>query len=248
MGGVGWCATRGAQPSEWRTPSSSKLIPERGREIVHFPRTRVAPLAASLGAGLLLGIVGPVAGKWDNPICVALHVVFSGGWSWASFAFLVGYFRRSKLESALLSSSGLAIGVVTYYLFKDMSPLAPVGMESGASSEGLLSRILVWGVAAFALGGPMGLLGNLARVPGLGGLLFRLVVPLVAFYETSMRLTVEAHGQDPAIVITWNLIRFVAGIVALALVGHTIWSWWHARRTRSSGSDELRARGDMTSV
>lgn len=215
---------------------------------MHFPRTRVAPIAASLGAGLLLGIVGPVAGKWDNPICVALHVVSSGGWSWAGFAFLVGCFRRSKLESVLLSSSGLAIGVVTYYLFKDISPLAPVGMESGASSEGLSSRILVWGVAAFALGGPMGLLGNLARVPGLGGLLFRLVVPFIAFYETSMRLAVEANGQDPAIVITWHLIRFAAGVVALALVGHTIWSWWHARRTRSPESDELRASGDMTSV
>lgn len=221
---------------------------ERGKEIVHVLRTRVAPFAASLGAGLLLGIVGPIAGKWDNPVCVTLNLVFSGGWSWACYAFLVGYFRRSKVESALLSSLGLAIGVVAYYLCKAMSPIVPAGLESGASSEGLSSRILVWGVAAFALGAPVGLLGNLARVRGVGGLPFRLIIPLVAFFETSMRLTTEADGQGPVVGITWNVIRFVAGAVALALVGHTIWSWWHPRRTCSPGSDEHRARGGITSV
>lgn len=236
-----------AQPRSGAT-SNSDLITERGREIVYFPRTRVAPLAASLGAGLLLGLVGPVAGKWDNAVCVALSLVFSGGWSWACYAFLVGYFRRSKIESALLSSLGLAVGVVTYYLFKDMSPTVPAGLESGASGEGLSSRILVWGIAAFALGAPVGLLGNLARVPGVGGLPFRLMVQLVAFYETSMRLTAEADGQGLVVGMTWNVIRFVAGAVALALVGHTIWSWWHARRTRSSRSDEHRAREGTTSV
>lgn len=113
---------------------------------MRFLRTRVVPVAVSLGAGLLLGLVGPVAGEWDNPVCVAVSTVFSSGWPWACYAFLVGYFRRSKIESALLPSLGLAIGVVTYYLFKSMNltipagmePAAsvPVGMESGASSEG----------------------------------------------------------------------------------------------------------------
>ncbi|WP_242441125.1 hypothetical protein [Streptomyces sp. CB02923] len=193
-------------------------------------------------------MAGPVAGKWDNPFCAALSLVFSGGWSWACYAFLVGYFRRSKIESTLLPSLGLAIGVVAYYLFKDMSPAVPAGLESGTSGEKLFSRILTWGIAAFALGAPVGLLGNLARVPGVGGLPFRLIIPLVAFFETSMRLTAEADGQGPLVGMMWNVIRFAACAVALALVGHTIWSWWHARRTRPSEADEHRARGGITSV
>ncbi len=237
-------------PTQPRSGVTSKSDSNTGQggEIIHFPRTRVAPIAASLGAGLLLGLVGPVAGKWDNPVCVALNLVFSGGWSWACYAFLVGYSRRSKVESALLSSLGLALGVVAYYMFKDMSPTVPAGLESGASGEGPFSRILTWGTAAFVLGAPVGLLGNLARTPGVRGLPLRLIVPLVAFFETSMRLAVEADGQGPAVGITWNVIRFIAGTVALALVSHTVWSWWHVRRARSSGQEEHRAGADITPV
>ncbi|MFI0260849.1 hypothetical protein ACH4OW_17635 [Streptomyces sp. NPDC017056] len=138
--------------------------------------------------------------------------------------------------------------MVTYYLFKDMSPAIPGGLESGASGENIFSRILIWGIAAFALGAPVGLLGNLARVPGVGGLPFRLIIPLVAFFETSMRLMAEADGQGPVVGITWNVIRFAAGAVALTLVGHTVWSWWHTRRTRSSREGEHRAKDGITPV
>ncbi|MFD7785128.1 hypothetical protein ACFV4Q_18780 [Streptomyces nojiriensis] len=198
-----------------------------------FPRARAASLAAPLGVGLVLGLLGPISEKWDNPVSVAVNAVFSGGWSWACYAFLVGYFRRSKIEAALLASFGLAIGVVAYYLFKNMGVAAPSGMEVGASGGGSLSGIMVWGTLAFVFGAPVGFLGNLARVPGVGGLFFRLLIPLVAFYETSMRLTEESRGAGPVVGITWNAVRFGAVAVALALVGHVIWNWWHSRRTRS---------------
>ncbi|MFD3585563.1 hypothetical protein [Streptomyces sp. NPDC058683] len=197
--------------------------------------------------GLLLGLAGPLAEKCGNPDCVTLNAVFSSGWSWACYAFLVGYLRRSKIESALLSSLGLAVGVVAYYLFKYLSPTIPAGLESGAVSEGISSGMFVWGIAAFILGAPLGLFGNLARIPGVGGLPFRLVVPFVTFFETSMRLATEADRQRVVVEITWTVIRFIAAAVALALVGHTIRSWWHARRTHSSGSDEHRA-GEISSV
>lgn len=213
-------------------------------------RTRVVPVAASLGAGLLLGLVGPVADKMDNHFCVAVGAVFSGGWSWACYAFMVGCSRRSKIESALLSSLGLALGVVAYYIFKDLSPAIPQGAEPVSASsgiqpdvagQGISPQIIVWGTAAFVLGAPVGILGNLARIPGVGGLGFRLIVPLVAFYETSVRLSVEADGQNPVVGTTWSIIRFAAGAVALTLVSHTIWRWWHARRTyaRSGGGDRI---------
>ncbi|WP_209312817.1 hypothetical protein [Streptomyces lonarensis] len=199
---------------------------------MNFLRYRVISVVVSLVAGLLLGIAGPLAGEWDGPIAVALHLTFSGGWSWAAYAFLVGYFSRSKIESALLSSCGLTIGVIAYYLYKHISPLAPVGMEYGAPSEGLSSRIITWGVMAFLLGAPVGLLGYLARMPGVRGLLFRLVVPFVAFYETSMRLTMEADRQGPMVGATWQVIRLVAVAVALALVVHAVRSGWQARHPR----------------
>ncbi|MEU2395543.1 hypothetical protein [Streptomyces sp. NPDC007369] len=196
---------------------------------------------------MALGLSGPLAGKFDNPVCVALNLVLAGGWSWACFAFLVGYFRRSKIESALLSSSALAIGVVVYYSFKTLSPAAPIGLTvSGGSvsgsTEGLSSGILVWGIAALVLGAPLGFMGNLARTPGVRGLPFRLIVPLIAFYETSMRLAVEADGQSSVVVVTWHAIRVAAAIVALVLAAHTLWSWRRARRNHSEVSDTCDSR------
>lgn len=153
----------------------------------------------------------------------------------------MGYFRRSKIESALLPSLGLAIGVVTYYLFKDMNPTipagmepavsVPAGMESGASSE---DHILVWGIAAFVFSAPVGLVGNVARTPGVAGLLFRLLVPLIAFFEATQRLSTEADSRGMTFFMTWNTIRVAAIISAVALVGHTVWSW-RARPSRPEG-------------
>ncbi|MFJ9646345.1 hypothetical protein [Streptomyces sp. NPDC101206] len=214
---------------------------------MHLARGRVAPVTVSLGAGLLLGLVGPIAGKWDNPACVAASIVFSSGWPWACYALLVGYFRRSKIESALLASLGLAIGVVTYYVFKDLNPTIPAGLESATSvPDGMESntfnkaQILVWGMAAFVFGAPVGLMGNVARTPGIGGLPFRLLVPLTAFFEATQRLSVEADSQGPVFAVTWNVTRVAACVVAVALVGHTVWSW-RVRRSRADGRTEAAA-------
>lgn len=212
-------------------------------------RTRVAPVAVALGTGLLLGLVGPAAEKFDNSFCIATGAVFSAGWSWACYGFLVGHSRRSKIESALLSSLGLAVGVVAYYISKDISPHVPQGVEPAtvstgirpdASVEGASSQILVWGSAALIFGLPVGLLGNLARMPGIRGLGFRLIIPLVAFYETSVRLSVEADSQAPVVELTWSFIRLAAGAVALILVSHAIWSWWYSRRTHTRSDSGVR--------
>ncbi|MFC4035735.1 hypothetical protein ACFO3J_30320 [Streptomyces polygonati] len=233
----------GVAPSPALTYS---LNGKRGTEIIRLTFGRVVPVAASLGAGLLLGLVGPVTGEWDNPVCAALSIIFSSGWPWAGYAFLVGYFRSSKIESVLLSSLGLTIGVVAYYLFKDMNPTIPAGMESatsvpagmeaGASSEG---KILVWGTAALVLGAPVGLVGNVARTPGVGGLLFRLLIPLIAFFEATQRLSTEADRQGMTFSMTWNATRVAAIVSAVALVGHTAWSW----RTRRSRTEERAEAG-----
>ncbi|MEW5534536.1 hypothetical protein [Streptomyces virginiae] len=202
------------------------------------------PVAASLGAGLLLGLVGPVAEKWDSPFCVAVSIVFSSGWPWACYAFTVGRSRRSKIESALLASLGLAIGVVTYYVFKDINPTIPAGMEEATSVPAGMepdtsgqSQILLWGAAAFVFGAPVGLMGNVARTPGVGGLLFRLVVPLTAFFEATQRLSVEADSEGAVFALTWNVTRVAACVAAVALIGHTVWSW-RVRHGRVDGPPE----------
>ncbi|MFE5491064.1 hypothetical protein ACFQ7Z_14080 [Streptomyces virginiae] len=192
--------------------------------------------------------MGPVAGKWDQPFCVAVSIVFSSGWPWACYAFMVGYFRPSKIESALLASLGLAIGVVTYYVFKDIDPTIPAGMEEATSvpagvepdSSGQ-GQILLWGAAAFVFGAPVGLMGNVARTPGVGGLLFRLVVPLTAFFEATQRLSVEAESEGAVFALIWNVTRVAACVAAVALIGHTVWSW-RVRRGRAAVPADAAAR------
>ncbi|MEU6299361.1 hypothetical protein [Streptomyces erythrochromogenes] len=191
--------------------------------------------------------MGPIAGKGDNPLLVAVSIAFSSGWPWACYAFTVGYFRRSKIESALLASLGLTIGVVTYYVFKDMNPTIPAGMEIATSvPEGMepqgagQGQILLWGTAAFVLGAPVGLMGNVARTPGIGGLLFRLVIPFTAFFEATQRLRVEAESEGAVFALTWQVTRVAACVVAVALIGHTVWSW-RVRRRRADGRPEAAA-------
>lgn len=212
-----------------RARSNAALGPEVER--VNFWGARAASFAVPLGLGLLLGLIGPTAEHWGRRPGAAVGAVFTGGWPWACYAFLVGYFRRSKIESVVLAPLGLAIGVVAYYLIKvSLNSLGGLN-SSGAESSG----IALWGVLAFLFGAPLGLLGNLAQVPGVGGLFFRLLVPLVAFYETSMRLETESRGPSRVVLATWTTVRFTAVAVAVALVGHTVWGWWRSRRIRSAG-------------
>ncbi|MHC6625115.1 hypothetical protein ACYTFC_03205 [Streptomyces globosus] len=197
---------------------------------------------------MALGLVGPLAEKWDYSVCAALSIVFSSGWPWACYALLVGYFRRRKTESALLASVGLAIGVVAYYLFKDIYPTIPAGTTLATSipagmeveSSGPEGQMFVWGTAAFVFGAPLGLIGNVARTPGVGGLLFRLLAPLIAFFEANQRLHVESESQGPLFAWTWNTTRVAACVAALALVGHTVWRR-RVRRSRASGQTEAAA-------
>ncbi|MFE7330815.1 hypothetical protein ACFU8W_38930 [Streptomyces sp. NPDC057565] len=171
-------------------------------------------------------------GKFDNPICHAAALIFSSGWAWVCFAFLVGFSRRSKIESALLASSALALAVVVYYVFKFMFPTVPIGrLISSGSGEGLASKILAWGIVAFVFGAPVGLFGNIARTCGIGGLPFRLLIPLTAFVETSARLDAEAASQGLVTEITWNAIRIAAGVAFVALLVHGLMAW-RAQRDR----------------
>lgn len=88
----------------------------------------------------------------------------------------------------------------------------------------------------------MGLSGNLAATPGVGGLPFRLLVPLIAFYETYWRLRVEAASAGPVAEGTWRTLQVLAVLTAVVLVGHTLWRW----RTRHDES--VRQTGQRAAV
>ncbi|MFB0630587.1 hypothetical protein [Streptomyces sp. AB3(2024)] len=194
-------------------------------------RDRITPILVIAGSGVAIGALGALTGHSDSPLSHAVSLVFSGGWSWACFAFLVGCFRHSKAESAVLASLGLAIGVVVYYVLKALIPVKAIGMEVAVTPSGgdVWSKILVWGTLAILFGAPLGLFGNLARIPGVAALPFRLLVPLIAFFETTMRVDVEAAAAGPGAESTWSAVRVLAVLAAVALVGHTVWGW-RARR------------------
>lgn len=202
---------------------------------MRLPLARIVPVTAALGAGVALGALGALPVRFDGPVFQVVGIVFSGGWSWACFAFLVGGLRRSKAEAAALAPVALAVGVVVYYLIKAVGSEAPGGDPT--------TQILVWGVAAFLFGAPMGLFGNLARNPGVSGLPLRLLVPLIAWYETSRRLEVEAAAAGPVAAGTWSTIRVVAVLAAVALVGHAAWRWRARRDGRGAGARPAAERG-----
>ncbi|MFD5510815.1 hypothetical protein ACFWIB_24015 [Streptomyces sp. NPDC127051] len=206
---------------------------------MHIPRARVVSIAVVFVSGMVLAVLGPLMGKFDNPVCHAAGLVFSSGWAWACFAFLVGFSCRSKAASALLASSALAVAVVVYYVFKYMFPTSPVGqvVSSGSGGE-LSSRILVWGMAAFVLGAPVGLFGNIARTPGIGGLPFRLIIPLTVLVETSARLKTEAASQGLVVEITWEVIRIAAGVAFAVLLLREVMAW----RARRAADREVHSR------
>ncbi|MCM2414042.1 hypothetical protein [Streptomyces sp. RKAG290] len=214
--------------------------------IAHFPRERAVRITATFAAAATLALVGPFMEKFNNPICHATALIFSSGWAWACFAFMVGFLCRSKIESALLASSTLAVAVVVYYAFKAILPTTPVGVVvSSKVGDGLTSSILVWGIAAFAFGAPVGLLGNIARTPGIGGIPYRLLIPLVAFIETSARLDTEASSQGQFVANTWSIIRIAAVLTAVALLVHGL-TTWRTQRDRPDADIGVGARKERS--
>ncbi len=205
-----------------------------------LPRPLVTSVALSLAGAVLLGLAGPLAGQFNNPVCHALNVALSGGWPWACLAFLIGYSRSSRIESTLLAASSLLVAVVVYYVFKTLNPAPPIGMTlpAGAmpvSTQNLVSGTIVWGAAAFVLCGPVGFLGNLAREPFLRGLPFRLVIPLIAFVETTMRISVESDAAGSVVSTTWQVIRALAVIAAILLLRQAVMEQRRRRSARTTG-------------
>ncbi|WP_234327407.1 hypothetical protein [Streptomyces sp. NRRL WC-3742] len=193
---------------------------------------------AALTAGALLGVLGPVTGAADGSATHAASLVLSAEWTWAALAFFVGLAQKSKTGSAVLASASLIAGVIAYYAVKlnhgdflraDLSD--PSGATTHTDWAGVLPKMVVWSVAACLLGSLLGLCGNLARRGGLLGVVFRLVVPLIAIVDTSQRLQFEGTLQGSVARATWEVVRIVAVVAVVVVTGWALL----ARRSRPAG-------------
>nr|WP_272919791.1 DUF6518 family protein [Streptomyces sp. SID5468] len=220
-------------------PGSSAWSPKRETSsIVHSSRSRILASVAALAVGAVLGVLGPLLNIAGGPTGHVASLVLSAGWAWAALAFCVGLTRRSKMESAILAPASLIIAVIAYYATKitqgdylAYDHADPSGKTTYIDWADALSKAAVWCLVACILGSLLGLAGNLARRHGIRGLPFRVLVPLVAIVDTSMRLRFDAPLQGAIPTTTWNVIRFAAVAVIVILAGHTVITTRSAERT-----------------
>ncbi|WP_406008389.1 hypothetical protein OG440_21360 [Streptomyces sp. NBC_00637] len=123
-----------------------------------------------------------------------------------------------------MAAFALAAAVVAYYVtklaqgeYREWVNLDDPSQGTHIYWAGFLSKTLFWGTAAVVLGLLLGLAGNLGRKAGPRGLPFRLLIPLTALAESSMRLHAEASSQGVVAATTWNTVRLVAAAVVIAL-------------------------------
>ncbi|MFJ2812339.1 DUF6518 family protein [Streptomyces sp. NPDC087294] len=193
-------------------------------------RSLILPPMATLAVGISLGALGPLLGTADDPVIHAMHVVLSAGWSWAALGFGVGITRNSLAQSAVLAAFSLLAGVVTYYAVKSH--------QGEVDETSFISKVIFWGLFAVILGSILGVTGKLAKSEGLLSLPFRLIIPLIALFESSMRLRSEATTQGQVVSTTWEVTRGVAVAAVIALIAQAITSW-RSRASADRGENVL---------
>ncbi|MEV4440330.1 DUF6518 family protein [Streptomyces sp. NPDC049577] len=203
-------------------------------------RSRVLAPVAALVFGAIVGMLGPLLLSVDGPVAHVGNLVLAAGWAWAAMAFFVGLGRKSRIESAILAPASLVAGVIAYYVVEAvqgkfrMSDLRFPGGVTKFDWNGFISMMGVWSLAACVFGPLLGLAGNLARNRGLRGLPYRLVIPLVAIVDTSIRLHSDAPLEGATSTATWSVIRLLAVAAIIVLVGHATITGWFRSSTRQS--------------
>ncbi|MFJ8200022.1 DUF6518 family protein [Streptomyces sp. NPDC096152] len=175
------------------------------------PRSWILTSAAALAVGAALGSLTRLLEANASTGVRAAYLVLNEAWPWSALAFCAGLACASRIASAALAAVSLAAAVAAYY-----------AVDAHAAWAGFLPATLAWGAVALVVGPFLGLAGNLARKPGLGGLPFRLMIPLLAVVETSARLRAEVSLQGSVGETAWTITRLAAVAVCLALAAHTV--------------------------
>lgn len=204
----------------------------------------------TLVAGAVLGALGPLLtrqrgdGGREAVGGVAghvVHLVASAGWSWAAFAFAIGWLCRSWRRAVWLAPAALVVAVAAYYLVKmGQGEFRAFDMTVGYSQQveplpidwsGFLAKAVAWWVAACVFGPLLGWSGALAREPHLRGLVFRLVVPLIAIVDMSVRLPGSPELDGAVATGTWSVVRIAAVVACALLTAWALHTTIRARRT-----------------
>ncbi|MGI5438856.1 DUF6518 family protein [Streptomyces shenzhenensis] len=183
----------------------------------------------ALTAGAVFGVLAPLLEPVGIPVVHAIHLVLAAGWSWSALAFCVGLAQESRLRAAVLASVSLMAAVFAYYVtklekgkFQLLVDMKDPAQGTQVHWAGFLSATVIWCIAAAVLGPILGLAGNLAWDRGVGGLPFRVLIPVLAVVETSVRLRFEASSQGALAGTAWSVTRLVAVAVIAVLVAHVV--------------------------
>lgn len=93
---------------------------------------------------------------------------------WAGLAVLSGWLVRRPVQAVAAGVTACLLALVAHY---------GVGSVLGQFDSGVWADNAYWFAAAVVLGGPLGLVGAIARRPARWGLAARLVVPVAAVLE-----------------------------------------------------------------
>ncbi len=138
-------------------------------------------LVAAIGLALLssasnVTTVSQLSGEADTLVAVrsTLSKLVNAGTVWAGLAVLSGWLVRRLARAIAAGILACLLALVAHYGLG--SVLGLFGSDVWASNS-------VWFVAAVVLGGPLGLVGAIARRPDRWGLTARLLVPVGAVLE-----------------------------------------------------------------
>ncbi|MGW6356608.1 DUF6518 family protein [Streptomyces sp. NPDC055092] len=196
-------------------------------------------IAVVVGVGVIVGVGGPLFLSTGGEASLVASVVLSAGWSYAALAFGVGMLEAtSKARAAVLGTVSLIVAVLAYYLVKawqgdyETADLSDTTGQTTTFAFGeFLSATVVWWVVASITGPILGLSGHLARKSRFR-VVFQVVVPVVAIAEMSMRIQSEASRQDSIVVTTWGVIRGMAIVAVVSLVGYALFDAWRRGSAR----------------
>lgn len=188
-------------------------------------------VAAALGLALVswftnITTMAQISGEADGFLTV--RYIFSklanSGTAWAGLGIVCGWFVRRPLQAAAAGILGSLLSLVAHYA---------VGRASGMFTASIWVENTEWFLAAIIFGGPLGLIGALARRPDAWGLAARLVVPVGAVLEPFVIGMFSLHPLESA---PHRISSTITGFVLLlggAVMGATI-VVRAARRRRTS--------------
>lgn len=177
-------------------------------------------IAAAIGLALVswASNISP-ASQYEGNADAALTIRYTisklanSGVAWAGLMILSGWLVRRLIPAAVAGILISLLSLVVHYC---------VGLVSGMFDATIWAENREWFIAAAIFGGPLGVVGAVARRWSIWGLLARIVVPMGALAEpfvlgmftpSPLRIAPDRYAS-----LASGVILLAAGVVGLALV------------------------------